>query len=218
MISLIRCVGHCVEPFMQIVIIQNTNITSAVICLSSHFRLKARLSRYLKVFYTDLALKEPIVPQWAHPTAPGALCSARLEPDFRLHSQSHGFSESLSVDQLLTPIQVSICQRSFRRWDSFNGNHFSVQTKDGQFVEAPRRVLIECPHWVSRNSLALRILHAWAREPPWPTRGTPVAISLYIPLAELNTKKGIANFVEKVRLVRLHARRKQIIDRVSYCR
>lgn len=70
--------------------------------------LQARLSRYLKILYTELALKEPIVPQWAHPTAPGALCPARLEPDFRLHPQSHGFSDCLSVEQLLTPIQVRI--------------------------------------------------------------------------------------------------------------
>lgn len=76
-------------------------------CIFFVFRLQARLSRYLKILYTELALKEPIVPQWAHPTAPGALCPARLEPDFRLHPQSHGFSDCLSVEQLLTPIQVT---------------------------------------------------------------------------------------------------------------
>lgn len=66
-------------------------------------------------------------------------------------------------------------------------------------MEAPRRLLIECPHWAARSSIALRILHAWAKEPPWPTRGTPVALALFIPLAELNHKKTFAHFVEKVR-------------------
>ena len=58
------------------------------------------------MLYTDLALKEPIIPQWAQPTAPGALCPARLEPELRLNQQSHGANECISVDQLLTSIQV----------------------------------------------------------------------------------------------------------------
>lgn len=58
------------------------------------------------MLYTELALKEPIIPSWSNPTTPGALSPARLEPEFRLHSQSHGFSDPLTVDQLLTPIQV----------------------------------------------------------------------------------------------------------------
>lgn len=70
------------------------------------------------------------------------------------------------------------------------------QTKDGPFFEAPRRLLIECPTWTARHSLGLRILHAWAKEAPWPQRGTPVALALFIPLTEL--KKGFANYVEKV--------------------
>lgn len=74
------------------------------------------------------------------------------------------------------------------------------QTKDGQILEAPRRLIIECPHWVARHFLAMRILHAWAKEPPWPARGVPVAVALYLPLVEMNNKKSIANFVEKVRV------------------
>lgn len=70
------------------------------------------------------------------------------------------------------------------------------QTKEGPFLEAPRRVLIECPPWATRNTLALRILHAWAKEPPWPSRGTPVALTLFIPLAEL--KGSLANYISKV--------------------
>lgn len=73
------------------------------------------------------------------------------------------------------------------------------QTKDGQILEAPRRLIIECPHWAARHFLAMRILHSWAKEPPWPARGVPVAISLYLPLIELNSKKTISNFIEKVR-------------------
>lgn len=58
------------------------------------------------MLYTEWALKEPNIPSWTRTEVPGALSPARLEPEFRLHSQSHGFSDSLSVDQLLTPIQV----------------------------------------------------------------------------------------------------------------
>lgn len=65
-------------------------------------------------------------------------------------------------------------------------------------MEAPRRLIIECPHWVARHFLAMRILYAWAKEPPWPARGVPIAISLYLPLVEMNSKKGIAHYVEKV--------------------
>lgn len=59
-------------------------------------------------------------------------------------------------------------------------------------------MIIECPHWIARHFLATRILYAWSREPPWPARGIPVAVTLYLPLAELNHKKSISNFVEKV--------------------
>lgn len=51
---------------------------------------------------------------------------------------------------------------------------------------------------MARHFLAMRILHAWAKEPPWPARGVPVAVALYLPLVEMNNKKSIANFVEKV--------------------
>ncbi|XP_055908357.1 uncharacterized protein LOC129943132 [Eupeodes corollae] len=134
---------------------------------------QARLSTYLRTFYTDLSLKEPIIPPWAIPVAPGALCPARLEPELRLHSQSHGFNDTLTVDQIL----------------------ISLQTKEGTFLEAPRRVLIECPTWASRSSLCLRILHAWAKEPPWPAKGTPVALALFIPLSE--AKRSFSSYVEK---------------------
>lgn len=54
----------------------------------------------------EWALKEQNIPTWTNSGLPGALSPARLEPEFRLHSQSHGFSDPLTVDQLLTPIQV----------------------------------------------------------------------------------------------------------------
>ena len=131
---------------------------------------QARLANYLRTLYTELALKEPVLPSWVHPVAPGVLCPARLEPELRLHIHSHGLNEAIGVDQILTP----------------------VQTKDGPFLEAPRRVLIECPPWVTRGALALRILHGWSREPPWPPRGQPVALALFLPLAEL--RGTIANY------------------------
>ncbi|EGK97130.1 AGAP013057-PA [Anopheles gambiae str. PEST] len=139
---------------------------------------QARLANYLRTLYTELALKEPVLPSWVHPVAPGVLCPARLEPELRLHIHSHGLNEAIGVDQILTP----------------------VQTKDGPFLEAPRRVLIECPPWVTRGALALRILHGWSREPPWPPRGQPVALALFLPLAEL--RGTIANYIGKELLPR----------------
>lgn len=61
------------------------------------------------MLYTEWALKEPNVPAWTNSQMTGAISPARLEPEFRLHSQSHGFSDVLTVDQLLTPIQVNSC-------------------------------------------------------------------------------------------------------------
>uniref|UniRef100_A0AAG5CQG3 NACHT domain-containing protein n=1 Tax=Anopheles atroparvus TaxID=41427 RepID=A0AAG5CQG3_ANOAO len=139
---------------------------------------QARLANYLRTLYTELALKEPVLPSWVHPVAPGVLCPARLEPELRLHIHSHGLNEAIGVDQILTP----------------------VQTKDGPFLEAPRRVLIECPPWVTRSALALRILHGWSREPPWPPRGQPVALALFVPLVEL--KGTLANYIGKELLPR----------------
>ncbi|XP_052889099.1 uncharacterized protein LOC128297490 [Anopheles moucheti] len=139
---------------------------------------QARLANYLRTLYNELALKEPVLPSWVHPVAPGVLCPARLEPELRLHIHSHGLNEAIGVDQILTP----------------------VQTKDGPFLEAPRRVLVECPPWVTRGALALRILHGWSREPPWPPRGQPVALALFLPLAEL--RGTIANYIGKELLPR----------------
>lgn len=68
---------------------------------------QARLAIYLKTLYIDLSLKEPILPTWVQPVAPGALCPARLEPELRLSSLSHGLNECISVDQILTAIHVS---------------------------------------------------------------------------------------------------------------
>ncbi|XP_058464840.1 uncharacterized protein LOC131438680 [Malaya genurostris] len=149
-------------------------------CLTSDSRRdpQARLSRYLKTLYTELALKEPVLPTWVQPVAPGVLCPARLEPELRLHIHSHGLNECIAVDQILS----------------------AVQTKDGPFLEAPRRVLIECPPWVTRSALALRILFAWSREPPWPPRGQPVALALFIPLNEI--KGSLAHYVGKELLPR----------------
>lgn len=122
----------------------------------------------------EFALKESNIPAWAPPISPGALCPARIELELRLHGPSHhGCNDLLTVDQLLT----------------------SFQPREGSFLEAPRRVLIDCPPWVPRTSLAFRILYAWAKEQPWPTRGTPCALAIYIPLHEI--KGTISNYVSK---------------------
>lgn len=63
-------------------------------------------------------------------------------------------------------------------------------------MEPPRRILIECPKWANSNALALRILYAWAKEPLWPQRDTPVALPIFIALPELKT--SFANYFEKV--------------------
>lgn len=78
---------------------------------------KARLAVYLKTLYIDLSLKEPILPAWVHPVAPGALCPARLEPELRLSSSSHGLNECISVDQILTAIHVSRARKSLSPLD-----------------------------------------------------------------------------------------------------
>ncbi|EDS29102.1 conserved hypothetical protein [Culex quinquefasciatus] len=139
---------------------------------------QGRLAHALRNLYTELALKEPVLPTWVQPVAPGVLCPARLEPELRLHIHSHGLNECITVDQILA----------------------AVQTKDGPFLEAPRRVLIECPPWVTRSTLALRILHGWSREPPWPPRGQPVALALFVPLNEL--RGSISSYVAKELLPR----------------
>lgn len=156
---------------------------------------QARLAIYLKTLYIDLSLKEPILPTWVQPVAPGALCPARLEPELRLSSSSHGLNECISVDQILTAIHVS-------QSNSIPGDSLSItfsflqqQTKEGSFLEAPRRILIECPAWLSKSSLALRILHSWAREPPWPQRGQPVALALFVPLSEI--KGTLHNYISR---------------------
>lgn len=72
-----------------------------------HHPRQARLISYLRELYSDLALQEPPIPQWAPATAPGALSPARLEPELRFCMQSHGCTDFLSIDQLLTSVQVS---------------------------------------------------------------------------------------------------------------
>lgn len=78
---------------------------------------QARLSRYLKMLYTEWALKESYIPHWTNGLTPGTLTPSRLEPEFRLHTQSHGVSDPLTVDQLLLPIQV----RFSHEFDDFCG-------------------------------------------------------------------------------------------------
>lgn len=72
------------------------------------FFVQAKLIRCLKELYTELASREPIVPIWAQPVAPGVLCPAHIELELRLHYKSHGLNELLSVDQLLQPLQVCV--------------------------------------------------------------------------------------------------------------
>lgn len=83
----------------------------------STFHQQARLAIYLKTLYIDLSLKEPILPTWVQPVAPGALCPARLEPELRLSSSSHGLNECISVDQILTAIHVSNFILHFNSFD-----------------------------------------------------------------------------------------------------
>lgn len=127
--------------------------------------------------YQELAFNEQNPPEWAKHANTETLCPARFEPELRLNSNSHGISDYLTIDQLMV----------------------SIQTKDGSFLESPRRCLIECPAWTSRNNLCLRILNAWAKGHPWPIKGTPIALTLFIPLLEL--KRSFAHFLEKVNYI-----------------
>lgn len=91
---------------------------------------------------------------------------------------THGTADHITVDQLLT----------------------AIHTKDGAavFFEPPRRVLIESPTWGTRSALALRLLHAWARGPPWPKRGAPpVALAIYAPMSLNGGANGLAGYVER---------------------
>lgn len=72
------------------------------------------------MLYTEWALREPNNPTWTNIQGPGALSPARLEPEFRLHPQSHGFSDLLTVDQLLIPIQVNSLFHYVFFWVSFS--------------------------------------------------------------------------------------------------
>lgn len=71
------------------------------------------------MLYNEWALKEQNIPSWATSQMPGILCPARLEPEFRLHPQSHGFSDLLTIDQLLTSIQVSSAQHFYYSYSFF---------------------------------------------------------------------------------------------------
>lgn len=75
----------------------------------SSLSLQVRLAIYLKSLYIDLSLKELVLPQWAQAVAPGVLCSDSLEVELRFSSSSHGLNECLTVDQILSAVQVSCC-------------------------------------------------------------------------------------------------------------
>lgn len=77
--------------------------------LFSSLSLQVRLAIYLKSLYIDLSLKELVLPQWAQAVAPGVLCSDSLEVELRFSSSSHGLNECLTVDQILSAVQVSCC-------------------------------------------------------------------------------------------------------------
>ncbi|KAM7359523.1 uncharacterized protein ACRADG_013241 isoform 2-T4 [Cochliomyia hominivorax] len=132
-----------------------------------------RLADYLKNMYQEIAFKEQKLPEWSSQTTCDALSIVRFEPELRFNLNSHGINDYLTVDQLL----------------------ISIQTKDGNYLEAPRRCLVECPSWTSRKNLGLRILHAWSKGPMWPSKGISVGLTLFIPLLEL--KRSFAHFLEK---------------------
>lgn len=73
----------------------------------SYRPVQVRLAIYLKSLYIDLSLKELVLPQWAQPVTPGVLCSDSLEVELRFSSSSHGLNECLTVDQILSAVQVS---------------------------------------------------------------------------------------------------------------
>lgn len=77
----------------------------------------------MKILYTEQALKEPNAGAWGSSQIQGALCPANLEPEFRLHPQSHGLSDLLTIDQLLTPVQVTGFN-NFNNNKKFTRHHF----------------------------------------------------------------------------------------------
>jgi hypothetical protein len=68
-----------------------------------------RLISYFKTLYVEYAVKEPILPSWAHHhMMPTILSPSRLEPELRFSNISHGLNEIVLIDQILAPIQVCI--------------------------------------------------------------------------------------------------------------
>lgn len=153
---------------------------------------QTRLISYFKTLYIEHAIKEPILPSWVHQIImPTTLSPARLEPELRFSSLSHGLNEIIPIDQILAPIQVR------KKYETFNNiTNNILQVKDGSFLEAPKRVFIECPSWMVRSSLALRILYNWAKDDvPWPQKGQPVLLALFISLNEV--KGSLQSYITK---------------------
>lgn len=64
-------------------------------------------------------------------------------------------------------------------------------------MEAPKRVFIECPYYLTRSHLALRILHNWVKKDAlWPQKVQAVQLALFIPLNEV-LKGNLHSYITK---------------------
>ncbi|XP_075222763.1 uncharacterized protein LOC142325204 isoform X2 [Lycorma delicatula] len=124
----------------------------------------ARLLRFLRAFYRELASRDPVYPPpWAPPLPPGTTCAANFEPSLQLAP--------------LTPSRTDSEPRDYIRLDQILS---AVRTSEGVVHEAPRRVLIEGSPGAGKTTLALRVLHSWATQ-----EDPSIQLALFVPLREL---------------------------------
>ncbi|XP_046401762.1 uncharacterized protein LOC124167786 [Ischnura elegans] len=148
----------------------------------------ARLQRFLRAFYRELAGRDaPLPPPWApHPLPPGALCPANFRPALQVLGPGSRSPERdvVRIDQLFA----------------------AVRTSDGIVHEAPRRVVVEGAPGSGKTTLALRLLHAWATQSPdgasggGPTSSAPlpgVSLALLLPLREMRGLPSLSHFLRR---------------------
>lgn len=129
-----------------------------------------KLLRFLRVFYRELASRDPVhPPPWAPPLPQGSTCAANFEPALQL---GHSTTDSIRLDQIFT----------------------TVRTSEGVLYEAPRRALIEGAPGSGKTTLALKILYSWATQEDW--LGQSVQLALFVPLRELKGS-SIAHYLSK---------------------
>ncbi|XP_067000961.2 uncharacterized protein [Anabrus simplex] len=138
----------------------------------------ARLLRFLRAFYRELAGRDPAhPPPWAPPLPPGTMCPAHFQPSLQLAPLGSGRSDSESRDAIRLDQILS-----------------TIRTSEGIVYEAPRRVVVEGAPGSGKTTLALRLLHSWATQEDW--LGPSIQLALFVPLRELRGS-SLAHYLSK---------------------